>query len=281
MTVRVLDPGPLTTVQDGGRVGWAHLGVPRAGFLDRPAARLANRLVGNPADTALLETTVGGVTLRLEAPHTVAVSGARCDLWADGRALPLDEPVTLRRGVVLTVGPARAGVRSYVALAGGVDVPLVLGSRSTDTLVGLGPPVLTAGRQLRVGHPVGLPVEVPSPRPRTQVGGLLRVLPGPHVDWLEHPGSLDGARGEVGVASNRVGLRLLGDSLRRRPGEVPTEGMVLGAVQVPPSGEAVVFLNDHPTTGGYPVVAVVHPDDLPWCAQARPGDDVVLRLVDG
>lgn len=278
MSLRVLDPGLLTTVQDGGRLGWAHLGVPRAGFLDAPSARLANRLVGNPADAALLETTVTGVALRLDSAHTVAVTGARCVVRADGRALPMDEPVTLRRGTELTVGPAERGVRSYVALAGAVDVAPVLGSRATDTLAGIGPAPLARGAVLPVGRPSGEPGWVSTARPPAGTG-VLRLLPGPHLDWLVDPDCLDGARGSVGRASNRVGLRVLGADLPRRSGEVPTVGLVLGAVQLPPSGEAVVFLADHPTTGGYPVVAVVHPDDLAWCAQARPGDDVVLRLL--
>lgn len=280
MSLRVVDPGPLTTVQDEGRTGWAHLGVPRAGFLDRPAARLANRLVGNASGAALLETNAGGVRLHLLAAHTVAVTGARCEVRAGVRALPLDEAVSLPAGTDLVVGPASQGLRSYVAVAGGLDVAPVLGSRSTDTLAGIGPPVLAAGAVLGTGPRGRWPVWVPDTRrPPPPAPTVLRVLPGPQVDWLDDPAALDGARGRVGAASNRVGLRLADLDLPRRTGEMPSEGMVVGAVQLPSSGEAVVFLNDHPTTGGYPVVAVVHPDDLPVCAQARPGDEVVLTRV--
>ena len=123
----VLDAGPLTTVQDGGRRGYAHLGVPRSGWLDAPAARLANRLVGNDAGAALAETTVGGVTVRAEAALTVAVTGAEADVLVDGHGVAWGEPVSLPAGAVLRVGPARRGVRSYVAVAGGLDVPPVLG----------------------------------------------------------------------------------------------------------------------------------------------------------
>lgn len=281
MSLRVVDPGPLTTVQDEGRPGWAHLGVPRAGFLDRPAARLANRLVGNASGAALLETTAGGVRLELLSAHTVAVTGARCQvrcqLRAAGRTLSLDEAVSLPAGTELVVGPASQGLRSYVAVAGGVDVEPVLGSRSTDTLAGIGPPVLTAGAVLRTGPLPRCPVWVPTTRRRPLTEpAVVRVLPGPQTHWLGEPAGVDGARGRVGIASNRVGLRLAGLDLPRRRGEMSSEGMVVGAVQLPSSGEAVVFLNDHPTTGGYPVVAVVHPDDLPVCAQARPGDEIVL-----
>lgn len=280
MSLLVLEPGPLTTVQDAGRPGWAHLGVPRSGFLDRPAATFANRLVGNPEDAALLETTAGGVSLRLLVARTVAVTGARCDVRSDTRALPWGEAVTLRAGSELVVGPALQGLRSYVALAGGVAVPAVLGSRSTDTLAGIGPPVVARGTELPLGPPGPLPMTGPGVPVSGERSPVLRWLPGPQADWLQDPAALDGARFRVGDASNRVGLRLEGEPLRRRTGEMATEGMVRGAIQAPPSGEAVLFLNDHPTTGGYPVVAVLHPGDLAFCAQLRPGDEVTVRLVD-
>ena len=279
MTIRVLDPGPLTTVQDAGRRGWAHVGVPRAGFLDPVSAALANRLVGNVDDAALLETTVGGVSFVTLRAITFCVSGARAEVWAGARAVPLDEPVTVRAGTEVVVGPALTGMRSYVAFAGGLDVPAVLGSRSTDTLAGIGPARPQRGSVLETGtsaplRAVGEAVATPWTPDK-----VLRLHPGPQSHWLLDPEQLDGTEGRVGSASNRVGLRLEGIDLRRCPGEMPSEGMVLGGVQVPPSGEAVVFLNDHPTTGGYPVVAIVDPRDLVVCAQARPGEWLRLQLV--
>jgi biotin-dependent carboxylase-like uncharacterized protein len=299
----VVDAGALTTVQDRGRPGWAHLGVPRAGALDAAAAALANRLVGNPDECAVLEATAGGVTLRLSVAMTVAVTGAEASIEVGSRPAARGEPISAPSGALLRVGPPHRGLRSYLAVAGGVDVPAVLGSRSTDTLAGLGPPPLAVGDVLAVGPPVAHPagVDVPPPRSRgplaagadTGAGTSTRTAtlllhPGPRADWLdeEAPTTLTGGVYTVSEASNRVGLRLRGASLRRSDapharGEMPSEGLVLGAVQVPGDGQPLVFLNDHPTTGGYPVVAVVEPGCLDICAQLRPGDPVRFAWLVG
>jgi biotin-dependent carboxylase-like uncharacterized protein len=279
-TVEVLEPGALTTVQDLGRPGWAHLGVPRSGALDQRALRLANRLVGNRESAAGLETTLSGVTLRAGAATAVAVTGARCGVRVDDRAVSWGAAVPVPAGAEVWVGPATDGLRSYVALTGGVEVPEVLGSRSTDLLSGLGPRPLATGDRLPLGRAGRTPYGIEAvPQPR---GDVLRVLLGPHTDWFTARAldELDGSTYDVGADSNRIGLRLTGLPVERaRDAELPSEGMVLGAVQVPPSGQPVVFLHDHPTTGGYPVVAVVVEDDLPVCAQARPGDRIRLRVV--
>lgn len=277
--VAVVRPGPLTTVQDGGRDGVAALGVPRAGALDQPARALANRLVGNGPDAAVLETTLGGVALRALTAVTAAVTGAPSPVRVDGRPGAWGAPLRLAAGALLEVGPATDGVRAYVALDGGVDLPPVLGSRSADLLSGLGPPPLAAGQVLPLGAPGGPPSWIePLPQPAPPVELVLRLDPGPRDDWFV-PGTsarLAAARYLVSPASNRIGLRLLGPALSRLPGrgELPSEGMVLGAVQVPPDGLPVVFLADHPTTGGYPVVGVVPAADLAAAAQARPGTPV-------
>ena len=279
--LHVIDAGPLSTVQDLGRRGWAHLGVPGAGALDARAAALANRLVGNGPGAALLETTLGGITVEVSAATTVAVTGATCEVRVDGRAVAFAEPVTVRAGAVLTVGAALRGVRAYLAVAGGVDVSPVLGSRSTDTLAGLGPPVLTAGDVLPVGRPTGRPSAVDAHAVRRHGGPVaLRFRTGPRRDWFTEDAirALTASTYAVTAHSNRIALRLEGTPLERsRLGELPSEGIVLGAVQVPPSGQPLVFLNDHPTTGGYPVLGVVHPDDLDACAQLRPGESVSFR----
>jgi biotin-dependent carboxylase-like uncharacterized protein len=284
VTVRALtvtDPGPLTTVQDAGRPGHAHLGVPRSGWLDAPAARLANRLVGNKSGAALLETTAGGVALRAEEAVTVAVTGAQAQVEVDGRHAPWGEPVSMPAGAELRVGQARRGVRSYVAVSGGVLVPAVLGSRATDRLSGLGPEPLRGGDVLPVGpgRPPR-PVDVPRLAP---ADGVLRVAPGPRKSWVEGGvRRLAGAAWTVAADSDRVALRLAGEALQlSRTDELPSEGLVLGAVQVPPDGQPLVFLADHPTTGGYPVVGVVDPDDLWQCAQLRPGEPVRFRQIAG
>ncbi|MEU8925581.1 biotin-dependent carboxyltransferase family protein [Kitasatospora sp. NPDC048545] len=274
----VVRPGPLTTVQDLGRHGVAHLGVPRAGALDEPALRAANRLVGNEPGAAGLETTLGGVALRAVGTVVVAVTGAPAPVRVDGRAAAWGAPVVLPDGAVVEVGAATDGVRGYLAVAGGIAVAPVLGSRSADLLSGLGPAPLTAADRLPVGTPTPFPARpdlVPLPAPPAEL--VLRLRLGPRADWFTADAvarlGRDGYR--VSSTSNRVGLRTEGPAVTRaRHGELPSEGMVLGAVQIPPDGQPVVFLADHPTTGGYPVIGVVPAADLAAAAQARPGTPV-------
>ncbi|MFJ8045173.1 biotin-dependent carboxyltransferase family protein [Kitasatospora sp. NPDC096147] len=277
----VVRPGPLTTVQDLGRRGVAHLGVPRGGALDEPALRAGNRLVGNPEGAAGLETTLGGVALRAVGRVVVAVTGAPAAVRVDERAAAWGAAVVVPDGAVVEVGPATYGVRSYLAVAGGVAVDPVLGSRSADLLSGLGPAPLTAGQALPVGAAPGVPpAEGLAVLPAPPAELVLRLQPGPRADWFapEALTLLARARYEVAAASNRIALRTEGPALPRlRTGELPSEGMVLGGVQVPPDGRPVVFLADHPTTGGYPVIGVVPAADLAAAAQARPG--TALRFV--
>ncbi|GAA1585041.1 biotin-dependent carboxyltransferase family protein [Actinoplanes couchii] len=277
--ITVLRAGPLTTVQDLGRPGWAHLGVPRSGALDAPALGLANRFVGNPDDAAGLETTLLGCTLRFAAPALVAVTGALAAIDVDQR--PVERPggcqlFEVPAGGVVDIGPAIRGVRSYLAVAGGIVVEPVLGSRSTDTLSGLGPDRLTDGAVLPVGTATGAPA-VGEP---ARIGGefVLGLRRGPRDDWCDLTG-LFGTPYTIGPLSNRIGTRLAGTALTRaKAGELPSEGVVLGAVQVPADGRPIVFLADHPTTGGYPVIGVV--DDVTPLAQARPGTTVRFRELD-
>ncbi|MEV0441376.1 biotin-dependent carboxyltransferase family protein [Streptomyces spectabilis] len=274
----VVRSGALTTVQDEGRPGHAHLGVPRSGALDRPAAALVNRLVGNPPEAAVLETTLNGCAVRPRCAVTVAVSGAPCPVTVDGRPVPWGMPVRVPAGALLDVGTAVSGVRAYLALSGGVAVEPVLGSRSTDLLSGLGPPPLVDGAVLPLGDAAFAHARVdvvPQPGPPSEL--VLRLTAGPRADWFtpEALRTLATRAYRVSSASNRIGLRTEGPPLDRAVGgELPSEGMVLGAVQVPPDGRPVVFLADHPTTGGYPVVGVVRGADLAGAAQAVPGTRV-------
>ncbi|MDQ0579696.1 5-oxoprolinase subunit C family protein [Streptomyces rishiriensis] len=281
--VFVVRSGALTTVQDRGRPGHAHLGVPRSGALDAPAAALVNRLVSNEPDAAVLETTLSGCALRPRSDMTVAVGGAPCRVTVDGRPAAWGAPVRVRAGTLLDIGPAVSGVRTYVALAGGVIVEPVLGSRSTDLLSGLGPAPLTDGAVLPVGRERVLHARVdvaPQPAPPAEL--VLRVTLGPRDDWFT-PDALRAFTSrtfQVSSASNRIGLRTEGPALERaRSGELASEGMVMGAVQVPPAGRPVVFLADHPTTGGYPVIGVVRAGDLAAAAQAVPGTPVRFVAV--
>ena len=291
--LEVVRAGPLTTVQDLGRPGWAHLGVPRSGALDEPALRLANHLVGNPPGSGGLEITLGGFAARFDRPAIIAVAGAAAPVLVDG----VDQgglveqggaagPIRVPAGARVDVRTARRGLRCYLAVDGGIVVPPVLGSRSTDTLSGLGPPVLQNGVSLPLGDPpspdpsgpglVGSPATgAPLPEPGAAI--RLGIRFGPRADWFTaaaHQVLLD-STWTLTPQSNRIGARLSGPALARAvPDELPSEGVVLGAVQVPTGGQPLVFLADHPTTGGYPVIAVVDQADLSTLAQARPGATV-------
>jgi len=273
--IRVLAPGPLTTVQDQGRTGYAHLGVGRAGAADAWSLASANRLVGNDAGAAGLEVTLGGLVVQLTTAATVALTGA------PGPAT-IDQFVAVTRpaGTIIRVGAAVTGLRRYLAVRGGIDVDPVLGSRSTDTLSGLGPAPLRAGDELGIGaQPAGpisgvtLPGAV-SARP-------LRIVAGPREDWFR-PGALaelTAGRWTVGADSDRIGVRLTGPPLVRiRTEELPSEATLPGALQVPPSGQPILLGPDAPVTGGYPVIAVVHSADRHRAGQLRPGEVVRFRL---
>jgi KipI family sensor histidine kinase inhibitor len=286
--VEVVGPGPLSLVEDLGRPGHRALGVGPSGALDRRAAVRANRLVGNPRGAAVIETVLGGLTLRAHGTHVLAVTGApappvvrtAADVVRDrpGHATPF----ALHDGETVTLEPPATGLRSYVAVRGGLGAEPVLGSRSTDLLSGLGPPPLTTGDVVPVLPPPADAVAA-WPDPPTQGAASVvdvRVVVGPRGDHLTESSlrRLLAQEWQVAADSNRVGLRLTGEPLDRAVhGELPSEGIVAGAVQVPPSGLPVVFLADHPVTGGYPVVAVVRDGDLDLLAQLRPGDRV--RLV--
>jgi biotin-dependent carboxylase-like uncharacterized protein len=300
--IEVIKAGLLTTVQDLGRTGYAHLGVGRSGGLDMPALIAANRAIGNADSAACLETTLNGVTLRCSAATVMAVTGAVAPITVDGARAPAGEGIPVGAGAVVEVGPAVTGVRSYLAFAGGIAVAPVLGSRSTDTLSGLGPPPLKAGGVLPLGPPVSVspvsvspvsvsPVSVspvpPDPAPAGPVPGAandirVRITMGPRQDWFSVTArdALLATPYTLTVKSNRIAARLNGSILTRAiAGELASEGIVLGAVQVPTDGQPVVFLADHPTTGGYPVIAVVVAADLPLLAQARPGVQVHFALL--
>jgi biotin-dependent carboxylase-like uncharacterized protein len=284
--IEVLSPGPLTTIQDLGRPGHAAIGVGGAGAADLGSCRLANRLVGNAEDAAVLELTYGGLRLRFGAAATVALTGAPCPVMVDDRAAGMDSPVSVRAGQQVIVGLPTEGVRTYLAVRGGIDVPPVLGSRSTDLLSGIGPPVLEAGTRLPIGRRVvGFPNVDIAPRRCGPLGpAVLRVLPGPRDDWFlsEALDTLGGSAYVVTGNSNRVGARLDGPALKRAVHEeLPSEGVVSGALQVPPDGRPILFLADHPVTGGYPVIGVVIAEDLDRAGQLRAGDAVHFRVLRG
>ena len=287
-------PGFYTTIQDAGRRGYGHLGVGRSGALDAKSLAEANWLVGNPAGAAGIEIAPGGFECRAAGDLVVAVTGASVPLTVtelssdeDQRPAPLRTPFLLRGGERLSFGPPRAGFRCYLAVRGGVAVAPVLGSRSTDTLSSLGPLPLRGGAVIPVGdeqigevwYPDGPPAELAMTRP-----AVLPVTLGPRDD-LFSPAAVErffASTWTVQTAADRVGVRLSG-SAGSLPvegvAELPSEGMATGSVQVPPSGNPILFLNDHPVTGGYPVIGVVDMDALRLAAQLAPGDQIMFELA--
>lgn len=275
--------GPLTLIQDAGRPGSGSVGVSPSGALDTVAFADANRLVGNAPGTAALEIVLGGAQFRAVAPVWLAVTGAAGSLIRRTRVespLPFARAFRLDAGESIDIGIAEYGIRYYLAVRGGIDCAPTLGSRSTDLLSALGPPIVTIGDVLPIGEEPDAPIppidDLPvSTAERSEVA--LRVSAGPRLDWFGPAGlaTLCGQSWTVRGEANRVGVRFEGAALGRIvDGELPSEGVVTGAIQVPPSGRPILFLADHPTTGGYPVIAVVRTADLPLAAQLRPGQTV-------
>jgi biotin-dependent carboxylase-like uncharacterized protein len=281
--LEVVRAGPLTTVQDLGRGGWAHLGVPTSGAADQGSLRLANRLVGNLEGAAALEVTVGGLEVRAVRALTVAVTGAACPILIDGVPSPARTVLPLPAGATLRLGPSTAGVRAYLAVRGGIDAPPVLGSRSSDTLSRLGPAALRDGEMLAVGSEVAAwPVLTIAPGPEPAAGLVrLGLIYGPRSDVLPAEGRrlLLGSTWRVSERSDRIGVRLEGPPLPvLAPARTSSEPVVRGAVQVPPGGQPVLFLADHPVTGGYPVVAVVPDAEVDRAGQLSPGQALRFEL---
>lgn len=281
--IRVVEPGLLSTLQDLGRPGAASLGVSGSGALDRAALRTANRLVGNAEDAAGIEVTMGGLRAVAREDLWFAVTGAWGPIRLDGREL---DPYTAHAwpaGAELHLDWFAHGARAYVAVRGGLDGRPALGSRSADLLAGLGPAALRAGGEVGVRDEAFGPIPVAPPAPWGAPHDdevTLELAPGPRADWFTPAARtlLYDAVWTVSNQADRVGVRLDGPALERaRPGELPSEGMVPGALQVPPSGRPTVLLADGPVTGGYPVIAVVTDASLDLLAQARPGTRIRFR----
>lgn len=280
--------------QDGGRPGRADQGVAESGALDRHSFMEANLCVGNPRDAAALEIAFGGFCLRADRPVTLAVTGAPCPLTIaapDGRAVaaPFARPFALDAGDELCLGAPPEGMRSYLALRGGFAVEPVLGSAATDTLARLGPAPVRAGDVLvpagRKAAAVDPDRPVPAPLPRAGEVVRLDVTLGPRTDWFTGKGveTLLTQEWLVTAESSRVGMRLAGGELleRRIHAELPSEGTPIGALQVPHSGQPVLFLADHPLTGGYPVIAVVARHHLDRAGQVPIGARIRFNAIAG
>jgi len=286
--IRVLDPGPQTTVQDAGRRGQLRYGIPPSGPVDARSFTLANRLVGNADGEAALEFTLVGPRLRVEAPCTAAVTGAAAPVTVNDAPAPAWTTLTVAAGDVLRIGPARAGVRGYVAFAGGVDVPLVLGSRATylrGRLGGLGGRALRRDDVLRLGPASPAPRRAvrPDEIPDWQESPALRVVLGPQADRFTDEGiaAFLGGVYEVLPQSDRMGARLQGPRIAHARGhDIISDGVALGAVQVPGDGQPIVLLVDRQSTGGYTKIATVCSFDIPRVGQAKPGQRIRFSAID-
>jgi KipI family sensor histidine kinase inhibitor len=290
--VEIIAPGLQTTVQDLGRTGYARFGVPSAGTMDAFAARAANRLVGNSDGAAVLEITLAGPTLRLPSYGAVfAVTGADLSPQLDGNDVPGWTTCVAPPGAALKFGKRRAGLRAYLAVAGGFVVPPVLGSASTylrGPFGGHEGRALQAGDRLLARHPPAGAERLagraltPAARPPYDREPVVRVVLGPHAERFtgEAVAALLGSTYTVGPASDRMGYRLQGPALaRHEPADILSQGLPLGGVQVPGDGQPIILLADHQTTGGYPLIATVIRADLPLLAQLAPGDSVRFRAV--
>ena len=280
--IEVLAAGSWTTIQDRGRPGYERVGVPTGGALDRFAAAVANRLVGNHPDAALLESTLTGPRLRFSSPTLIAVTGGTCTRVAGWRT----HAVTAKQ--TIEPGPIRPGMRAYLAVRGGIDVTPVMGSRSLCQRGafggGFGRP-LRAGDQLSIGEIIASdPTDGDWPalhRLPLQGPWEVRVMAGPHDDAFPTAAleRLLSTACRVTPHADRMGMRLETPGVHLRGDEILTTAVPEGGIQVTPSGELIVLLAEHQTTGGYPIIATVIEADLPLLAQARPGDTIHFRLV--
>ncbi len=277
MSLVVVDPGPLTLVQDAGRPGLGDQGVGASGAFDRAAMRQVHALLGDPVEAAVLEVLAGGLRLRAEAEHRLAVTGGIGPVHVDDERVEHGRAFVVHEGQEVAIGPIGLGLRAYVGVAGGVQVEPVLGSRSADTMSGLGPVKLAAGDVIEVGSPAHAAEVEDVPALLTSGTTVVQAIPGPRDDWFTDDAvrAFYSTEWTVSPRSDRIGVRLEGPALDRQvKDELPSEPCVRGSVQVVSAGMPVVLGPDHPVTGGYPVIAVVVDDHVDRLAQVRPGDVV-------
>lgn len=278
MSIQVIAPGVLTTVQDRGRFGYLASGITEGGAMDQKAYARANGLVGNENGEAVLECTLMGPELLFTSETVAALTGADMSPVLDGEPVPMDRAFPVKSGQTLKLGMASKGLRSYLAVSGGIDVPLVLGSRSTNLKCRLGG---FEGRKLAAGDvlPVGAFVRKPDRivRPYHPVSAreiTVRCVPGPQEEYFTEKGIETFYRTAYTVTpeSDRMGMRLSGEKIETVHGsDIVSDGIVFGSVQVPKSGLPIILMADHQTAGGYAKIATVISDDLPVLAQAAPG----------
>ncbi|BBX12493.1 MAG: 5-oxoprolinase/urea amidolyase family protein [Mycolicibacter algericus] len=280
--LEILRTGPLALVEDLGRAGLGHLGVTRSGAADRRSHQLANRLVANPDDRATIEVAFGGFAARVHGGDVdIAVTGADTDPEVDGITFGTNSIQRVHDGQLISLGTPRSGLRTYLAVRGGIEVTPVLGSRSYDVMAAIGPAPLRDGDVLQIGERTGDYPEIDQAPVATIPDDVveLRVTPGPRDDWFVDPDIMVRTNWLVTNRSDRVGMRLVGMPLEYRWPErqLPAEGADRGAIQVPPNGFPIILGPDHPVTGAYPVVGVVVEEDIDTLGQIRPGQTVRMH----
>ena len=289
MAVKIVLPGAVMTVQDGGRYGYQETGIQVSGAMDQASFKKANYLVGNDETEAVLEVTLFGGMLEFTEDTITAITGADMEPVVDGDPVEMNCPLLIRKGQTLTLGMTRQGCRTYLAFAGGIDVPLVMGSRSTNlkcAFGGYGGRALKSGDVLKLGKPK-LPFDRVKKR-RTK--GIetekiieVRAVPGPQQEYFTEAGEKAFYSGTYTITdqSDRMGYRLKGPLVESKNGtDIISDAIPLGAVQIPPSGQPIVLLADRQTTGGYAKIAVVCSFDIPKLVQGRPGDKVRFLKTD-
>lgn len=285
MKMTILSPGPLTTVQDKGRYGYMNTGFSPGGAMDQGAMRLANLLVGNDPGEGVLEMTLSGITATFSCDTVVAVTGADMSPTVGGKSVPMNQTLLVKKGEEIRLGFAGNGLRSYLAVAGGFDLPLVMGSLSTNLKCALGG---FQGRKLEAGDEIPLRMSVSSFEtrafPAAKVPDTLdvHVMMGPQDDYFTDSGIRCFLTQEytVSAKSDRMGIRLDGEAVESRSGvDIISDGIVTGSVQIPAAGTPIIMMADRQTTGGYAKIATVISSDLGLLAQAKPGTRIRFHRV--
>lgn len=291
MGIKVVFPGPLSTIQDAGRIGFLRAGITSSGVMDQEAYKAANQLVGNQSGEAVIEATLMGPTLEFEEDAIVAVTGADMCPQVDGIGAAMYEPIYIKRGQKLTMQMAVNGCRSYIAVHGGMDVPVVMNSRSTNIKCQIGG---LSGRALRAGDRIPVPELTCSKEEIDRIlsqkikkvhydtNVIIRVIPGPQDDYFTEAGkrTFFNSTYQISVDSDRMGFRLEGPEIENKNGvDIVSDGIAFGAIQVPPSGKPIVLLADRQTTGGYAKIGNLYTGDIPKFVQLKPGDTVRFQKI--
>ncbi len=292
MSIKILNPGAMTTVQDEGRFGYMDSGISESGAMDKHSYRKANYLVGNKKDEAALEITLMGPELLFDKDTVFGYMGAEMEAMLDGEIVSRGKAYLARKGQSLKFGFAKNGIRAYLAFAGGIDVPIVLGSRSTNIKCGIGG---YKGRKLQAGdlldtgnagysaHKIRRILRRKATPKEYRSEIQVRVIPGPQDDYFTENGMIDffNTPYKVSTDIDRMGIRLDGKAIEAKtPTDIVSDGITFGSIQVTSSGMPIILMADHQTTGGYAKIATVVSDDLQFLAQARPGDVIRFKQVD-